>query len=171
MIKIYVPKHLRNLEIVDQMCRMIDEYVSRGNQDSEEDSFSDYNSYLSSDPVLEFIDYIYPESDNREDKIMYLTNYFYCLKGTREVIDSMSKYLPLEVEGTYSVSSLTLRIVPSGITVDQTRFRELLNEFLRSLLYFGEIQSEAASVPLDIDSTIEKIVYVYELTSWKEYKL
>lgn len=55
-MKIFIPKHLRNLKLIDDMARMIEEYskIQSGNS-SESYSFRDYYSTLAEDPVSKFI--------------------------------------------------------------------------------------------------------------------
>ena len=53
-MKIHVPIHLRKIEVIDQMCKMIEEYGENFYIDTT-DSFENYYYYLKLDPVKRFL--------------------------------------------------------------------------------------------------------------------
>ena len=52
-MKIYIPKHLRNIEIIDQLYRMIEDYEEQYSSvvSTQQGSFDDYYIYSGSDQI------------------------------------------------------------------------------------------------------------------------
>ena len=63
-MKIYIPKHLRNIEIIDQLYRMIEDYEEQYSSvvSTQQGSFDDYYIYSGSDPVKNFLRLCIPKS-------------------------------------------------------------------------------------------------------------
>ena len=92
---IYIPKHIRNIGVVNTMCELIEGY----NGSVYESNFNNYYYYLNTDPVNRFLHICISESDiGNEEKynnvINYISKLFYSVKGTLKVFDFMKK-LPM----------------------------------------------------------------------------
>ena len=86
-MKIHVPIHLRKIEVIDQMCKMIEEYGENFYIDTT-DSFENYYYYLKLDPVKRFLNLCISRSDlysgqDYEVVINYLSRLFYSVKRYR----------------------------------------------------------------------------------------
>ena len=143
-MKIYVPSHLRNLEIVNRFCELIsgysDYYVDPSN------SFNDfYNFYVKGDPVSRFITLVKPQltesSEVYENSVKYLTTLFYSVKGTSYIFDYMKLYLPnVEIVGDiyYNGLYLSIHVSQLSMTSDETLFYDSFSEFLDALIYYDK---------------------------------
>lgn len=148
-MKVYIPKHLRNLEIVDQMYNMIKSYSE--NYTESEDSFNLYQSNLKYDPVRVFVESRVTGDDISSDQdydtvINYLTELFYSVKGTVKVFTYMEEYLNLGVTRgsswyTYTPAILTVDLQNLDVPDSSVFYTQLYN-FLSALLYFGMLQIE-----------------------------
>ena len=66
-MKIYIPKHIRSLPIIDNLRRMMSEYSKRKTERGEDiDSFSGYKDSLKVDPVYKFLSLVFPEGGTTE---------------------------------------------------------------------------------------------------------
>ena len=167
--------HLDGIEIVHRMVEMYKKYVvlKKLDTESEKDNYLYKYTIRKADPVSKFIEYVYdrktPEkdldSDEKAELIKYHTNYFYMIKGTREVLNHMSKVFGFTYasEPIYTGSDIEFKINSSSIdwASDQSLFLDLLAEFLKALLYISNdnvlnnIDTYGlASVNIPIDNTI-----------------
>ena len=181
-MKIYIPSHLRELELVDRLCKMIEVY-STGYYEDYNTSFSDfYEFYLKSDPVRKFLSMMIEKKEGQseeeyEDQINYISSLFYNVKGTPKVLDYIIKYLgnvinfdsstPITYNGTY----LTLVIDSISIRDENLFFDSFLN-FLDALLYFDRDNSmiKIKSASLIINSELKNYVDV-NLINYVEYDI
>ena len=190
-MKIYIPSHLRGLELVDQMCKMIEVY-GRDYQEDYNTSFTDfYEFYLKSDPVKKFLGMMIKKGLGQseevyESQINYISSLFYSVKGTEKVLYYIREFLgsgndplhpnpnplivfdpniPMTYAGTY------LTIVIDSITLkDENLFFESFMNFLEALLYFDSENSivKINLVSLIIDSELRNYVDV-NLINYVEY--
>lgn len=167
-MNIYIPSHLRKLRIVDQLYRMMHEYITGelndgvGYGDSEVSSFDDYQYMLKLDPVKKFISMCIteddlPESQDYESVVNYLSHLFYSVKGTAKVFEYMKKYftrLHMSEDIIYSTSNMSISIDYLEVG-DQGTFEEALMGFIDALVYTQEVKKEIGRIKLIISETIK----------------
>lgn len=159
-MKIYIPKHLRKIIVVDQMCKMIEKYSEEYSDKSIKDSFDYYNTTLKLDPVYKFINLLVSKEtvgDNQEvdEVINYLSNVFYCVKGTRLVLNYLQPLLGLDVKDiNYTTSKLeiTLNVLE---TSNLGQFTQYFKNFLSTLLYFQDFELILESAELKVSAEID----------------
>lgn len=157
-MKIYIPEHLRKLEVIDQMAKVIEEYQSQYVQ--EEQPFDSYQDSLSIDPVKKFLVLcIKPEDidpgESYRDVIRYLAKLFYSVKGTVKVIQLFREKLGLKIKGdiVYNVRYLSIHIEEVVIT-NGTSFKSALKDFFDALLYFGELKLKIDKIIYNIEGNL-----------------
>jgi len=163
-MKIHVPIHLRKIEVIDQMCKMIEEYGENFYIDTT-DSFENYYYYLKLDPVKRFLNLCISRSDlysgqDYEVVINYLSRLFYSVKGTIKVFEYMRRYLGLNFEGDiiYTTKYIEFKLSDISLT-DEKMFYQYLKEFLDALLYFQELRIIIDAVNLVLSGNINNYVY------------
>lgn len=165
-MKIYIPEHLRKLDIINQLYQMINEYSITYGSDTQygQTSLSDYQKTLSSDPVKNFIKLCINENNIREDEsyeevINYLSKLFYSVKGTIKVFEYMSKFLNLDLDGDIIFDSKEITINFKSLNVpNENLFYNSLKLFLDSLICYTKLNTNINSIGLTIDG--EFINYV-----------
>lgn len=157
-MKIYIPKHLRNIEIIDQLYRMIEDYEEQYSSvvSTQQGSFDDYYIYSGSDPVKNFLRLCIPKSslpDNQdyEEVINYLSKLFYSVKGTIQVFNYMIQYLPLDFDGEIIYDSGEITVNFENLSVEnESLFYELLKKFLDALIYYTRLNTNICSGSIDL---------------------
>ena len=165
-MKIYIPEHLRKIDVINQLYLMINEYsITYGsNNQYGQTSLSDYQKSLSSDPVKNFIKLCISETNIREDEdyeevINYLSKLFYSVKGTIKVFEYMSKFLELDLDGDIIFDSKEVTINFKSLNVsNESLFFNSLKLFLDSLICYTKLNTNISSNRLTIDG--EFINYV-----------
>jgi hypothetical protein len=92
-MKIFIPNHLRDLVVVDQLAKLLTAYNAE--KTDKETAADGINQDKCIDPVKKFIYMkLNPEdemfttgSQNYADVVNYLTTLFYSVKGTQKVLD------------------------------------------------------------------------------------
>lgn len=165
-MKIYIPRHLLKLPLINQMAQLIQAYSQ---EITGEEEWQD-NWLVRNDPVLKFLyicinNKMIGEGQDIDSVISYLAKLFYSVKGTLKVFEYMKKYLGLEIDGdiTYNVSSISLRVSNVNQT-NEENFSDSLENFLRALVYFRDMKLEMNGVDLDIESSISNNVGGNSLT-------
>ena len=164
-MNIYVPKHLRKIKIMEDLCSMIVEYSRK--YEGAIGSFDDYQIYLKIDPVRRFIglclEEIYGDKvksgtmdrDEYENILEYLTRLFYSVKGTYNVIQYTKRYLGLEfidILYTSRILNFTLqKIVGNDISI----FDEYFREFLFNLLYIEKLEYSIRGLKQNIEEDLD----------------
>ena len=64
-MNLYIPENLKNITVISQLCRMIEDYANYYSE-APENAFNDYDFYLSNDPVKAFINLCIPEETFKE---------------------------------------------------------------------------------------------------------
>lgn len=154
-MKLYVPSHLRNIPVLDMLCRMISLYSSTYYEDYYS-SFDDfYNFYIKIDPIKRFLNLVLSKEkfgniseEGYEEYINYLATLFYSVKGTVRIFDYIIKYLASEDTFTidpdtffYNTSSLNIDISLRDTKLNGNLFYGCLVDFLDSLLYYNKEMS------------------------------
>jgi hypothetical protein len=169
-MEIYIPENLRRIAVVSQLCKLINEYANYYEEEPE-DSFNDYDFYLSYDPVKKFIglcipeeefyaeDSVWDKSQNYDTIINYLSRLFYSVKGTRLVLEYMKKYLDLTFIGEikYSPGFISFQLETINIS-DETVFREYLEGFLDALLFYENLDVNIARLNLTVNDKITSYI-------------
>lgn len=170
-MKIYIPKHIRSLPIIDNLRRMMSEYSKRKTEKGEDiDSFSGYKDSLKVDPVYKFLSLVFPEGwTDKETKLTYLSNLFYRVKGTYKVIDFLVSFGVLgswegpEGKATYNGRKIVVYI--PKIKFDRDLYCTYLKNFLDTLLFFDELFIEIGEIDMevkgDVSSRIEHGTFNY----------
>lgn len=162
-MKVYIPSHLRNIEIVDQMAKMIQEYSTNYYEQST-DSFGDYYYSLKNDPVNKFLNLCISEDDitgdqTYEDVINYLSRLFYSVKGTIKVFDYMKSFLGLKFEGDIIYTTELIEFNLSEVTIsDENLFYESLKNFLDALLYYQRLETNIGTTNLVLTGNISNYI-------------
>ena len=158
-MKIYIPKHLRNIRIIEQLYQMMSSY---GEQAVDEvDSFSDFQWSLSNDPVKRFLSLCIPKRDDQTSEdyssnINYLTTLFYSVKGTYKVFDYLLYYGVIDSDKSrinYTARSISIEI--GEISVGKDIFCNALEDFLKTLLYFESLEIIIDSAGINLEGSIE----------------
>lgn len=166
-MKIYIPDHLRNIGIIDQLSRMIEEYeLTYSSESLVQGSFDDYNIYSGSDPVKNFLRLCIskpsiPEDQDYNEVINYLSKLFYSVKGTVQVFNYMLQYLPLRFDGEIIYDSKEITINFKDLSVEnETLFYNLLKKFLDALIYYTKLNTNisSGSINLTINSTFQNYI-------------
>ena len=153
-MKIYIPKHLRKIKLIDMLYNMIRNYEYT----AETDSFSDYQYIMKTDPVRRFLNLIYVgEEDEKIEKINYLATLFYSVKGTYKVLDYITAFgilkdwenIDTTTQITYTVRTLSMTV--ESISVDKTLFCEYFEGFICALLYFKSIILDIGEIRAEVD--------------------
>lgn len=159
-MKIYIPKHIRSLPIIDNLRKMMSAYKS----DQQVDSFSSYRDFLKVDPVYKFLNLVYQGGNEDKDVVLsYLSTLFYRVKGTYKVIDFLVSFGILgdwkTVKGekaTYSGRKITVYI--PKISLDKDLYCTYLKNFLGALLFFEELYIEIGEIDIDIKGDISSTI-------------
>lgn len=164
-MKIYIPRHLLKLPLINSMAKMITEYANIAQEDEWQDDW-----LMRNDPVRKFLDIcitekMIGEGQDRDSVISYLTKLFYSVKGTLKVFDYIQEYLELDIVGdiNYNVDYISLMVTNISQT-DETGFSESLKGFLDALIYFRDFKLEMDKVDLTIESSISNNVGGTSLT-------
>lgn len=163
-MNIYIPQHLRNIEIIDQLYRMIEAY-SQIYSDSGEDSFEGYRNSRIDDPVKKFLelcisrDSISGTDQDYDEVINYLSKLFYSVKGTIKIFDYMARYLGLDLDGDILYNSQTITMNFSGLEVsNEALFYNSLRDFLDALICYTELNTNIDSINLTVKGEFTNFV-------------
>ena len=162
-MKVYIPSHLRKIEIIDQLAKMIQEYSTKY-YESNSDSFDNYYYDLKNDPVKKFLNLCIPENSiagdqDYEEVINYLAKLFYSVKGTIKVFDYMKSFLNLKFDGDIVYTTNNIEFSISEISLnDENQFYESLRDFLDALLYYRNLETNIDTINLILTGDIENYV-------------
>lgn len=157
-MKIYIPKHLREIKIIEQLYQMMTSY---GEQAVDEiDSFSDFQWSLSNDPVKRFLGLCIPKKDDQTSEdyssnINYLATLFYSVKGTYKVFDYLLYYSVIDSDKSkinYTARSISIEI--GEILVGKDLFCSAMEDFLKTLLYFESLEIIINSAGINLEGSI-----------------
>ena len=176
-MNIYIPKHLRRLDIVNNLCKMImkyqevvkEEQENKNEHNIQDDLLYHFNKYkaLSYDPVKRFVGICInpPNSEKQEidkeiieNKVNYITEVFYSLAGSYKIFEKLKTLLGLELSIDYNISLGHLKITLEKdsynnlFKLDEDLFHSCFFGFLESLLFF----KKAEIIYNEISLTLEK---------------
>ena len=151
-MKIYIPKHLRKLKVVEQLCKMIEKYQT-AYYETPVNLYEYYSLQLNNDPVKKFIGICFADSFNEEDLkkseniVNYFTKLFYSIKGCNvEVLNHLKNDLNLDIKniefltGENNKTSLDIELSDfQRKRNDEVFFLNLLKEFLYNLILVDDI--------------------------------
>lgn len=166
-MNIYIPKHLRKLKVVDDMCKLIQGYADSDYSKETSASFDDYFYYLKVDPVKRFLYFCIDSWSNNEGReenyesvIKYISKLFYSVKGTVKVLEYMQRYLNLEITNIiYSVEVLSFTIKEVNLVdIDEKIFYDSLIAFLEALLYFKSVDIRVELINLHLSNELNNYV-------------
>lgn len=149
-MRITIPTHLRNLDIVDQMYKMMVEYTKEYGDISSDSNSLENRAY---DFIYEFLNIVLPDNDEPTNR--YLASLFYKSKGTLSILDYLEKYLGLiyKEKPIYNIDRLELNFESvSGSNL--LNFTPALINFLNALLYFDELNILIDKFKLQISSSL-----------------
>lgn len=176
-MNLYIPKHLRRLKIIDDMCKLIQEYVDEGLLEDRTTAFDNYLYYLKVDPVKRFLHFCInswedgDREENYESVIKYLSKLFYSVKGTVKVLEYMQRYLNLKITNIiYSVEVLSFTIEEvTLVDIDEKIFYDALIDFLEALLYFKNVNIRIELINLHLSNELNNFVGSGAIT-YEEYR-
>lgn len=154
-MKIYIPRHLLKLPLINNLARLIQEYSSITQEEEWEDKWLERN-----DPVLRFLnicikDNMIPEGQDREAVITYLSHLFYSVKGTVKVLEYVRKFLGIDIIGDIYYDVNTISIHVTNITqTDEVNFVESFKAFLEALLHFRRFDIEMDGADIIVESSV-----------------
>ena len=173
-MKIYIPNHLRKINVVDQMCRMIEEY---GNYYTEYvDPYYYYYYSLDFDPVKRFLGICLSGSITNKDQldnvVNYLTAVFYSIKGcSNKIFEYLSSFVGLSIIRAEYISTggsiinqqldtiiIDLRNIPNPEKNSEDFFKNLFEEFFKSLLIVNVFNLNIESLDLTVSGKVEYYV-------------
>lgn len=164
-MNLYIPKHLRKLKIIDNMCNMIQEYVDEGLLEDRTTAFDNYYYYLKVDPVQKFLricinSWDDERKENYDSVIKYLSKLFYSVKGTVKVLEYMKHYLNMKITNEiYSVQILSFTIEEVTLTdIDEKIFHDALIDFLNALLYFKSVTIRIELIKLNLSNSLNNYI-------------
>ena len=183
-MKIYVPSHLRSLEIIDKLCKMISAYAEGPYYEDYSTAWTDfYSVYLKVDSVKRFTSLMITRREDQteeeyENIISYISSLFYSVKGTFKVFEYMVKYFPmLKInleEITYDGRYLIIKL--NSITelniMDENLFYNSFINFLDALIYFERDGSniEVGKLALTVEDSVESYMKLNS-TNYIEYEV
>ena len=173
-MNIYIPKHLRRIKVVDQLCQLIIEYSKqKQNSDTVLDSEYYYNKYktLSYDAVKKFVGICIAlenvvDEDYISNKTNYITEIFYYLSGSYKVFEMLEKLMDFNMEVEYKIELGYLRIVIKEDTynnifsINEEIYKEGFVDFLSTLLYFKKAELVFEKKNIDIEKTNEVVTVI-----------
>ena len=168
-MKIYIPEYLREVEIIDQLYRMIEQYeIEYSGTINTLNSFDGWRDSRANDPVKKFIKLCLPEEiltpelkeeQEYEEVVNYLAKLFYSVKGTIKIFDYMARYLGLELDGDILYDSSTITINFKNLSVaNEALFYNSLREFLDALICYTQLNTNISSVDLEIQNSFVSYV-------------
>ena len=170
-MKIYIPSHLRKINVVDQMCRMIEEY---GNYYTEYvDPYYYYYYSLDFDPVKRFLGICLSgkitDKDQLGNIVNYLTAVFYSIKGcSSKIFEYLSSFVGLDIIDAEYISTggsitnqqldtiiINLKNIPNPEKNSEEFFKNLFEEFFKSLLIINVFNLNVESLDLTVSGQVE----------------
>ena len=172
-MKLYIKPYLRRIPLIDQLYKVVTEYGKTWGDKSTVDLFKDYTKTLNSDPVRDFLDFLFPEGEEFVKKfgeeqergtiINYLSTLFYNTKGTYKILDYITEYDIFQTspdnsrdsttEISYTTQSIDIHIKSLSSNYPRDLFCTGLENFLSSLLYFQILNLTIDNVDLTIQDT------------------
>ena len=179
-MKIYIPNHLRHLELVNQMCEMIKKYQETGYFEEYTDPYKYYYSSVNNDPVKKFIGIClsdrFTEIEESENIVNYLTKLFYSIKGCNDkIIDCLKTHIDLEIS-SYEFKDdkyldLELVSIPKVVNNNEEFFVRLFNDFLKNLMLLDSInliiKTQNLTISDNITVAIQSDIKVYNAVKIK----
>lgn len=180
-MKIYIPKHLRSLKVVDNLCRMIEEYSATTTETSEKKYYNPVEKFLRCCNKKEVL-YIGVDEKEADDiwegKIKYYTNLLYCHKGSLYVLEILKKFLEdecdsegnnsasISFEYTYDLTLLKIKMnrIPS---TNESTFNNYLKILLDNLLYFDNFilySEDTHDIEVDLSELFKETKVNYNLS-------
>lgn len=183
-MNIYIPKHLRKLKIVEQLCQLIVGYSEYKKEEESKDLNTSldseyyYNKYktLSYDPVKKFVGICIALEEDVEnvlkgttyisEKTNYVTEVFYNLGGSYKIFDMLKTLLDFEFDVNYQIDLGYLQITVSEATynrvfkINEELYGQSFIDFLSSLLYFkkAEITFEKTNIELEKTNNVVTVI-------------
>lgn len=149
---IAIPSHLKNLKLINQMTKMMEEYSKNFYKDPIE-STDDYLDDKAFDYILDLIKVLFPDYD--QVTINYLSHLFYECKGTKKIFELIEKHLGLKYleDPKYDIDTLNFsfsEVHGSNLSV----FLPAFTNFVNALLYFDELKIAIDVFKLYITSNV-----------------
>ncbi len=171
-MKIYIPSHLRKLNVVDQMCRMIEEYGKSFKEYV--DPYYYYYYSLDSDPVKKFLGICLSGNTTADEKeqldniVNYLTGVFYSIKGCSEkIFEYLNSYVGLKIINAEYITAagstvnsqldtviVDLKNIPNPELNSEEFFKDLFEKFLKSLLIVNVFNLNIESLDLTVSGKV-----------------
>lgn len=166
-MNIYIPSHIRrNLRIVDQMCKMIENFYQSNENGINSDPYYYYYTSINYDPVKKFIgiclsNNLLNNSSDWDNIFNYLTKLFYSIKGCpEEIFKYLSDHVKLDIKSySYDVTSGELVVLIGKIPLSDKNsekfFRDSFRSFLESLLMVNSFSLNINETELEIIEALD----------------
>ena len=166
-MNIYIPSHIRrNLRIVDQMCKMIENFYQSNENGINSDPYYYYYTSINYDPVKKFIgiclsNNLLNNSSDWDNIFNYLTKLFYSIKGgPEEIFKYLSDHVKLDIKSySYDVTSGELVVLIGKIPLSDKNsekfFRDSFRSFLESLLMVNSFSLNINETELEIIEALD----------------
>lgn len=166
-MNIYIPSHIRrNLRIVDQMCKMIENFYQSNENGINSDPYYYYYTSINYDPVKKFIgiclsNNLLNNSSDWDNIFNYLTKLFYSIKGCpEEIFKYLSDHVKLDIKSySYNVTSGELVVLIGKIPLNDKNsekfFRDSFRSFLESLLMVNSFSLNINETELEIIEALD----------------
>ena len=166
-MNIYIPSHIRrDLRIVDQMCKMIENFYQSNENGINSDPYYYYYTSINYDPVKKFIgiclsNNLLNNSSDWDNIFNYLTKLFYSIKGCpEEIFKYLSDHVKLDIKSySYDVISGELVVLIGKIPLSNKNsekfFRDSFRSFLESLLMVNSFSLNINETELEIIEALD----------------
>lgn len=176
-MNIYIPKHIRKLEVVNNLCNLITEYQKVAIEDNIITNDTDYyfNKYktLSYDPVKKFVGICIAKDETQDnniltEKINYITEVFYNLSGSYKIFHMLKILLGFDIEVDYQINLGYLRLTVGEDTYNnifsqnEDLYQSSFINFLNTLLFFKKIDIIYDKVEIELKKTEEVVTKIEE---------
>lgn len=169
---VYIPRHLEKLEIVLEMTKLLQGYVSTYGDPEASKSFDYYYYYYTLDPVKNFIRMcIFPPGTTEDTgRLWYLIRLFYSVKGTPRVLELMESELgltfvpdPTGRKYVYDNNKISYELEQIS-TFNLDSFMSAQEKFLGALLYYHDLTAIIDQARLYVQDELESDVSVLSWT-------
>lgn len=156
---LYIPSHLKKLEIIDNFAKMIDEYDKRYSKGIvlPNPALVNLEYSIKEDPVKKFIYNYLPdlgEGQNKLEVVNYISHLLYCSKGTSNIFEILKIKMDLDMVTKFKNSQIILEI-KNVISSDITNYKVELENALSRLLYFNRMDVRVKETNITLDNKFE----------------
>ena len=172
---LYIPPHLRKLEIIDNFARMVEEYDKQSpGIVLPVPSRVNLEYSIKEDPVKKFVyngleGVDLGKHQDRAEVTNYISHLLYCSKGTSNVFELLKTKMALNLKSIFKNSQIILQI-KNVISSDIANYKAELEQALSRLLYFNRIDVRVIETKITLDNKFEYYIQgnIHNYTILKE---